>query len=44
MPDHWNVFRRQETLGSSSYVVLLVQPDIHYVHTEGPIRITEGYT
>lgn len=44
VPNHWNISIRHVTLSPPGDLVLLVQPDSQFVHTEGPIQIVEGQT
>ena len=44
VPNHWNISIRHVTLSPPGDLVFLVQPDSHYVHSEGPIQIAEGQT
>ncbi|KAL8800988.1 MAG: hypothetical protein Q9182_004780 [Xanthomendoza sp. 2 TL-2023] len=42
VPNHWNISIRHVALSPPSDLVFFVQPDSHYVHTEGPIQTVEG--
>ncbi|KAL8689263.1 MAG: hypothetical protein Q9224_004679 [Gallowayella concinna] len=44
VPNHWNISIRHVALSPPGDLVFLVQPDSHYVHTEGPIQTVEGQT
>ena len=44
VPNHWNISIRHVAISPAGDVVFFVQPDSHYVHTEGPIQIVEGQT
>ncbi|KAI4131242.1 MAG: hypothetical protein LQ338_001336 [Usnochroma carphineum] len=42
VPNRWNISIRHVALSPPGDLVFLIQPDSHYVHTEGPIQIAEG--
>lgn len=42
VPNHWNISIRHVCLNPPGDLVFFVQPDSHYVHTEGPIQTVEG--
>lgn len=44
VPNHWNISIRHVALHPPGDLVFLVQPDSHFVHSEGPIQIVEGQT
>ena len=44
VPNHWNISIRHVALSPPGDLVLLVQPDSRFVHSEGPIQIVEGQT
>ncbi|KAG8526668.1 uncharacterized protein KY384_008097 [Bacidia gigantensis] len=42
LPNHWNISIRHVPLSPPGDLVFFVQPDSHFVHTEGPIQTVEG--
>lgn len=42
VPNHWNISIRHVTLSPPGDLVLIVQPNSQFAHTEGPIQIVEG--
>ena len=42
VPNHWNISIRHVAIAPPGDLVFFVQPDPHYVHTEGPIQTAEG--
>ena len=44
VPNHWNISIRHVAISPAGDLVFFVQPDSHYVHTEGPIQVVEGQT
>ncbi|KAL8643545.1 MAG: hypothetical protein Q9226_008294 [Calogaya cf. arnoldii] len=42
VPNHWNISIRHVAISPPGDLVFFVQPDTHYVHTEGPIQTVEG--
>lgn len=44
VPNHWNISIRHVAISPPGDLVFFIQPDSHYVHTEGPIQIVEGQT
>ena len=42
VPNHWNISIRHVALFPPGDLVFFVQPDSHFVHSEGPIQTVEG--
>ncbi|KAL9033457.1 MAG: hypothetical protein Q9214_007506, partial [Letrouitia sp. 1 TL-2023] len=42
VPSHYNISIRHVALSPPGDLVFIVQPDSHYVHSEGPIQTVEG--
>jgi hypothetical protein len=42
VPNHWHISIRKVPLEPSGHLIFVVQPDSHYVVTEGPIEQTLG--
>lgn len=42
VPNHWNISIRHVPLSPPGDLVVFVQPDSHWVHSEGPIQTVEG--
>ena len=42
VPNHWNISIRHVPMSPPGDLVFFVQPDSHYVHSEGPIQTVEG--
>ncbi|MCJ1353173.1 MAG: hypothetical protein MMC33_003158 [Icmadophila ericetorum] len=42
VPNHWNISIRHVSLHPPGDLVFMVNPEAHYIHTEGPIQTVEG--